>query len=290
MTNKLTYTYYPGCTLHSTAVEYGWSTEAACEALGIELHELEDWNCCGASSAHSLDPRLALTLPSRDLMHAQAAGVDIAMPCAACYSRIAAADYRIRTDDAWRAEMETEFDAAYTGDVKPRALLDILVNDLDLDAVRAAVKRPLTGLRTVSYYGCLLVRPPTVTERWDDPEHPVLMDRFMRALGAEPVPWANTVECCGASLALDRADVVTRLSGRIVEGANDARADCIVTACPLCQANLDSRQKGVEPKVPVLYITELIGVAFDLPNRDKWFAKHLVDPRPLLARLSEVSR
>jgi heterodisulfide reductase subunit B len=110
------------------------------------------------------------------------------------------------------------------------------------------------------------------------------MDRILKALGAEPVQWAHAVECCGASLALDRADVVTVLSGRIVQGANDAEADCIVCACPLCQANLDSRQKGISPKVPVLYITELMGIALDLPGRSKWFAKHLVDPRPMLRR------
>lgn len=276
------YSYYPGCTLHSTAIEYGWSTEAVCEALGIELVEIEDWNCCGASSAHSLDPRLALTLPTRDLMHAQAIQADIVMPCAACYGRIAAADHKMRTDPAWRKEMEAEFQTEYIGAARPRTLVDVLGNDLAPEALAAKVKRPLTGLRTVSYYGCLLIRPPDLTNRWDDPEHPTVMDRILRTLGAEPVQWAHTVECCGASLALDRADVVAVLSGRIVQGANDADADCIVCACPLCQANLDSRQKGISPKVPVLYLTELIGVALDLPGRNKWFAKHLVDPRPLL--------
>ncbi len=276
------YSYYPGCTLHSTAIEYGWSTEAVCEALGIELVEIEDWNCCGASSAHSLDPHLALALPTRDLMRAQASGADIVMPCAACYGRIAAADHKMRTDAAWRKEMEAEFQTEYIGAAHPRTLVDVLGNDLAPEALAARVKRPLHGLRTVSYYGCLLIRPPDLTNRWDDPEHPVVMDRILRTLGAEPVQWAHTVECCGASLALDRADVVTVLSGRIVQGANDAEADCIVCACPLCQANLDSRQKGISPKVPVMYITELIGIALDLPQRNKWFAKHLVDPRPML--------
>lgn len=282
MSDKLQYAYYPGCTLHSTAIEYGWSTEAACEALGIELREIDDWNCCGASSAHALDRRLALTLPTRDLMHAQPLGLDLVMPCAACYSRIAAADAKIRSDEAWRQEMEAEFGETYTGEVKPRTLLDVLANDLDLDALRQKVKQPLTGLRAVSYYGCLLIRPPALTEHWDDPEHPVLMDRLLAVLGAEPVEWAYCVECCGASLALNRAEVVEKLSSRIVQGANEADADCIVVACPLCQANLDSRQKSLEKKVPVLYITELIGLAMDVPGRDRWFRKHLVDPRPLL--------
>lgn len=276
------YSYYPGCTLHSTAIEYGWSTEAVCEALGIDLVEIEDWNCCGASSAHSLDPHLGLALPTRDLMRAQAMGADIVMPCAACYGRIAAADHKMRTDAAWREEMEAEFQTEYIGAARPRTLVDVLGNDLTPEALAGKVKQPLTGLRTVSYYGCLLIRPPDLTNRWDDPEHPVVMDRILRTLGAEPVQWAHTVECCGASLALDRADVVTLLSGRIVQGANDAEADCIVCACPLCQANLDSRQKRISPKVPVLYITELMGIALDLPGRNKWFAKHLVDPRPML--------
>jgi heterodisulfide reductase subunit B2 len=286
---QLAYSYYPGCTLHSTAIEYGWSTEEACGRLGLELRELPDWNCCGASSAHALDHRLGLSLPTRDLMHAQSVGLPLVMPCAACYGRVAAADARMRTDDEWRQEMEAEFGVAFTGKVKPRTLLDVIANDLRREELRARVVLPLSGLRPVAYYGCLLVRPPDLTHRWDDPERPRLMDQVMWDLGAAPLAWSGTVECCGASLALDRADVVVQLSGRIHEMADDAEANCVVCACPLCQANLDSRQKGRAP-MPVFYFTELIALALGATDSNRWWRKHLADPRPLLNELGLNSR
>lgn len=274
------YSYYPGCTLSTTAVEYGLSTEAVCQALGIELVELPDWNCCGASSAHSLSRELASALPARNLLIAQEAGLDIVMPCPACYRNSLVADHRLRGDAAWREEMERLLGLEYVGRARPRALLDILGHDLPAEEIATRVRRPLKGLRPVSYYGCVLVRPPEMTG-WDDPEHPVLLDKLMELVGAEGVDWSYGVDCCGASLALNRSDVVVTLVERLVEAAQEAGANCIVTACGLCQINLDTRQKG--KKLPVFYFTELLGLAFGLPGTDKWFRKHVVDPRPLLS-------
>ena len=177
----LKYSYYPGCTASTTAVEYGLSSEAVCEALGIELIELEDWNCCGATSGHALSHELATALPGRNVAIAQAAGLDMAIPCPACYQRCLLADERFREDAAWRAEMEELLDFEYTGQARPRNLLEIMGRDFDLDDIAARVKKPLAGLKPVSYYGCVLVRPPELTG-WDDPEHPVLMDRLLRAM------------------------------------------------------------------------------------------------------------
>jgi len=263
-------------------VEYGLSTEAVCEALGMELIELPDWNCCGASSAHALNHELATALPGRNVAIAQAAGLDIAIPCPACYQHSLIADKRFREDEAWRAEMEELLGFEYTGQARPRALLEIIGYDFDLEDIAAQVKKPLEGLKPVSYYGCVLVRPPELTG-WDDPEHPVIMDRLLKALGAEPVSWSYIVDCCGASLTLNRSDVVVTLVNRLVQAAEEVGANCIVSACGMCQINLDTRQKG--HKMPILYFTELLGLALNLPATNSWFKRHAIDPRPLLRSL-----
>jgi len=277
------YTYYPGCTIGTTAVEFGLSTDAVCEALGVELVELEDWNCCGASSAHSLDHELALRLPARNVALAQKEGLDIVAPCPACYQHVLQADRTLREDLQWRHEMEALLGFTYTGQPRIRHLLEVLTEPEVLEAVRRRVTRPLKGLRVASYYGCVLVRPPEFTG-WDDPEHPTRMDRLMAALGAEPVEWSYKVDCCGASLSLSRSEVVVALSTRLAREAQEAGADVIACACGMCQINLDTRQ-NLEEKIPVLYFTELMGLAFGLPGVEKWWGKHMVNPRPVLQRV-----
>lgn len=277
------YTYYPGCTIGTTAVEFGLSTDAVCEALGMELVELEDWNCCGASSAHSLDHELALRLPARNVALAQKEGLDIVAPCPACYQHVLQADRELRQHEAWRREMESLLGFTYTGKPRVRHLLEVLTGSEMLEVIRRKVTRPLTGLRVASYYGCVLVRPPEFTG-WDDPEHPMRMDILMEALGAEPVPWSYKVDCCGASLSLSRSEVVVALSTRLAREAIDAGADVIACACGMCQINLDTRQ-NLEEKIPVLYFTELVGLAFGLPGVEKWWGKHMIDPRPVLGKV-----
>ncbi len=295
------YGFYPGCTLHSTGVEFGVSTELVCRALGLEMVEIDDWNCCGASSAHSMDATLFLALPARNLAKAQGTGLEeLAIPCAACYSRTAAAALALREDAAFRAQMEAVLGVTYAGQVRPRSLLEIIAHDVPAEELRAAVTRPLTGLKVVSYYGCLLVRPPEYTGRWDDPEHPQSMDAVMARLGAEAVAWSYGVDCCGGSLTLNRSDVVVHLVDRLIQAAHEAGAEALVTACPMCMANVDGRQKyrggapktlarGRPPKpdyepLPIFYFTELMALAYGLPL-GKVLGKHLVDPRPLLGRL-----
>jgi heterodisulfide reductase subunit B len=300
-----TYSFYPGCTLHSTGVEFGVSTELVCEALGLELVELRDWNCCGASSAHSMDHTLFLALPARNLAQAQELGLEsLAIPCAACYGRLAAADLALREDAGFRAQMESVLGFEYEGRVRVRNLLDIVANDCSRELLRGKVEKPLEGLKVVSYYGCLLVRPPEYTGRWDDPEHPQAMDEIVTLLGGEAVAWSYGVDCCGGSLTLNRSDVVVHLVDKLVMAAHEAGAEALVTACPMCMANVDGRQKyrgGLpvslpgrpkEPKpeyepLPIFYFTELMALAYGLPVKKVW-GKHLVDPRPLLKRLELV--
>ncbi|MGQ9521113.1 MAG: CoB--CoM heterodisulfide reductase iron-sulfur subunit B family protein [Anaerolineae bacterium] len=276
------YTYYPGCTIGTTAVEFGLSTDAVCEALGLELVELEDWNCCGASSAHSLDHELSLRLPARNVALAQEGGMDVVTPCPACYQHTLQADRVLRENPEWRREMEAMLGFTYTGQPRIHHLLEVLTEPEVLEVIRQKVTRPLRGLRVASYYGCVLVRPPEFTG-WDDPEHPTRMDRLLEVLGAEVVPWSYKVDCCGASLSLSRSEVVVSLSTRLAREAIEAGADVIACACGMCQINLDTRQ-ALEQKIPVLYFTELMGVALGLPQAKKWFGKHMVDPGPVLAK------
>ena len=294
------YAFYPGCTLHSTGVEFGVSSELVCDALGVEMVEIPDWNCCGASSAHSMDHTLFLALPARNLAQAQTTGLDsLAIPCAACFSRIAAADLALRTDDAFRANIEAVLDFEYQAQVRPRNLLDIFANDFSPQALKAPLTRPLEGLKVVSYYGCLLIRPPEYTQRWDDPEHPQAMDYVLELMGAQPVPWSYGIDCCGGSLTLNRSDVVVHLVDKLAQAAHEAGAEAMVTACPMCMANVDGRQlyrggpplprppkPGYQP-LPIFYFTELMALAYGL-SLNKVLGKHLVNPKPLLGRLGFV--
>lgn len=274
------YSYYPGCSAHSTGLEYSLSTEATLHHLGVELDEIQGWNCCGASSAHALSHRLALTLPARNLALAQQAGGDLVIPCAACYSRMKGAEHVLRSNPEARAEIQADVGFEYNGQVRIRPLLAILYEDFGPDRIAAETRRPLSGLRVVPYYGCLLVRPPRVAE-FDNPDDPHVMSGLLRAAGAEVMPWSHSTDCCGAGLSLPRSDVVYRLVGRLAERAREAGADALVTACPLCQVNLEMRQPSA-PRLPAFYFTELLGLAFDLPEASRWWPKHLIDPRPLL--------
>jgi heterodisulfide reductase subunit B len=274
------YSYYPGCSLHSTGLEFGLSTRAVFEDLDIGLIELPGWNCCGASSAHALSHSLALALPARNLSLAQDAGHHLVAPCAACFNRMKSADYTLRSDPTIRAEVERIVGFEYTGQVTVRPVLAVLYEDYGIEAIATRVRRPLTGLKVVPYYGCLLVRPPDVTE-FDDPDHPYVMAELLESIGAEVLPWSYATECCGAGLSLSRSDVVQNLVGRLAARAREAGADALVTACPLCQVNLEMRQTS-EPKIPSFYITELLGLALGLPQVGKWLSKHLIDPRPLI--------
>ena len=280
------FSYYPGCSLHATGVEYDASTRAVLAALGVDLIELEGWVCCGASSAHSASGDLALSLPAINLALAQeATRGDLLAPCAACFNRAKTADYALRHDPAQRQKIEEVVDFTYTGAVHVRNPLEVVANEIGLETVASHVTHPLRGLKVVSYYGCLLVRPPRLIE-FDDPEHPVVMDQILRALGAEVKGWSYAVDCCGGSLALPRTDIATRLATNLARHACEAGAEALVTACPLCQMNLEMRQSN-QPQLPIFYFTELMGLAFGLSDVVGWFKKHLIDPRVVL-RLAGV--
>ena len=289
------YAYYPGCTLHGTAVEYGLSTRAVCRALGVELREIEDWNCCGASSAHTVNPWLAHGLVGRNMQLARATGLkEVAIPCAACFARFKETQHAL-ADPGTAAGIEEVAGGSVPRDLTILPLLGILAAPAVLERLRAAVVRPLRGLKVAPYYGCLLTRPPEVAG-FDDPEDPQTLDEVLRALGAEVVAWPGKTACCGSSLALSRTEVVLDLSHRLLAWAEQAQADAIATACPMCHSNLDMRQgqmrragKG-DHRMPVYYFTELVGVALGIANGELGLSRHMVDASTVLERVPAGAR
>ena len=226
--DKLKYGYYPGCSLEATAKEYNWSMMEVAKLLDVELVELEDWNCCGASSGHCTNKELSFALPARNLAIAEKDGLDVAVACAACFLRFKQTNHDLKKDEALQAQIEKIIGTPYKGDVEVRHLVDIFAREVGLENIKARVKKPLEGLKLAAYYGCYLVRPPEVTQ-FDDPENPRIMDDLLAALGAETVDYSHKVECCGGNLLLARADVVIKLVGDICKSAIDAGAQAVVT-------------------------------------------------------------
>lgn len=276
--------YYPGCSLESTAPEFNLSSKAVCEALGVRLVEPRGWLCCGSSPAHRSDPQAAIQLPLENLSLMEQSGFkEVTMPCAACFNRHKTALYEIRHDPSLLAKAEKTFGISYQDTVQVSSLVETIYQHVGPDGVREKVQKPLTGLRVVCYYGCLLTRPPEVTEA-EHHENPQDMDKLMRALGAEVLDWSYKTSCCGASHAISRPDIVLRLSRNLIEQARKVGADVIAVACPLCHANLDARQfqMKLDEPLPVLYFTQLMALALDLPEKAAALSKNLVDPLPLL--------
>ncbi len=275
--------YYPGCSLHGTSVEYDESTRAVCSALDITLREIEDWSCCGATSAHSVGGDLSLALPARNLELAARDGRDVVVPCAACFNRLRAA--QVAAGEGKLPEGVTTGDRA----VDVRSLVDVLASPEMLSRLAGKVVKSLEQLAAVPYYGCLLVRPQEITGA-KDVEDPQDMDAVLRVLGLDLKKWSYKTQCCGGGLALSRADLVEKLVKKILVHARSCGAECIVTACPMCLMNLEARQfEGIRSGaidradfLPVLYFTELIGIALGMEWVPDWLGRHVMDPRPLL--------
>ncbi len=273
--------YYPGCSLEGTAIDYAASITAVAPLLEMELAELDDWNCCGASGAHSIDHDLALNLPVRNLVIAQQAGWDMVIPCALCFNRLKVAEKVLAGPEGekWRQRAGNP--------VKIWDLLDFVTQPHMLSTLSQKVIKPLNDLRAVCYYGCLVAKPPKVTDK-EAYENPRNMEALLRILGAEALDWSYKTDCCGAGLAVARPDIIDTLVQRLYDRARAAGAECFVVSCQMCQANLDLPQKRISKRsgrdydLPVLYFTELIGLALGHPEVKSWLAKHLVDPKPLL--------
>lgn len=280
----MTLGYYPGCSLHGTARDYDESVRAVAAALEIGLSEVEDWSCCGASSAHATSAALGVALPARNIALAEASGLsEVVAPCAACYNRLARASHALAKDSALRQRMPAILGRPIGNTVRIKSVVEVLRDAIP--AIKSRVAVPLKGLKVACYYGCLLLRPAEIAAG-DDPEAPHYMEDVCKAAGTTPVAWNLRTECCGGSLSVPRAGSVVRLGRAILADARAAGAEAIVVACPMCHSNLDFRQKAMtargEPGMPVLYLTEIVGLALGLDARSLGLRRHFVDTMPLV--------
>lgn len=262
------YSYFPGCTLATTAVDYDASGRAVAAALNLDLHEVPDWNCCGASFPLSAENVMSFIAPARVLIAAQHAGQDLATLCAVCFHVLKRSDSYLRKHPEAADRLNafvTEGD--YAARVKVRHLLGVLRDDVGWVAVRERVVAPLQGLRLAPYYGCLLLRPQAEMEL-DDPEAPSLLHDLLHALGADPVGFPRQAECCGSTLLVSAPEANQRLSAAVIDSARSAGAAIVITACPLCKFNLERAQEGrpQAEQLPVAYFTQAMAAAFGLPE------------------------
>jgi len=283
--------YYPGCSAESTARDMHLSSLAVAKKLGIELIEPEGWSCCGATPGHQTDRTLAASLAVANLTKVKDMGLDMVVNCAACFSRMKMANHEITSNETLRHDVADAVGRDYDGSVRVRHMLEVLLGDIGLNTIKDAVVTPLKNLKVASYYGCLLVRPAEVMQ-FDDAENPTSMDKLVEALGGECVDWPHKTECCGGSLAMARTDLVVKLTDSIVGMAKEAGADCVVVACPLCQINLDLRQLDIKKQLkrdhnmPILYITQLIGLCMGIPAAELGLNKLMISPEEVINKVA----
>ena len=284
-----TFGYYPGCSDHGSGRELGMSIHALAAHMGVELKEIEDWNCCGATAAHNLRHDLAVALPYRVLALAEAQGMEeILAPCAACFSRLKGTGVRLARSAELVARMREITGLEYRGGVKIISVVEF-INGLLADGLAAKLPSTLGGLKVAAYYGCLLSRGDDIIEG-DDHENPRSMTAAIKAAGAEPVEWNFATECCGGGFSMSFTDSVVDLSEAILADAKAAGASCIVTGCPMCHSNLDMRQKTINARdrgpydMPVVYLSELVGLAAGLDPKVLGLDRHFVDAMRVVAR------
>ena len=276
--------YYPGCALHGSSNDYELSVRACLTALDVGLRELDDWICCGATAAHSLNHKLAVALPARNLALAERDGMkELLAPCPMCSMELVKACQALARSPWLRAEISQIVELNLSGETQVVNLIQVL-QKVGLEAIRAKSVVKLENFRPACYYGCLLTRPPKVVE-FDDCEQPTSMETILAALGAVPVEWNYKTECCGAGMTMSNEATVLELSHRILVNAAAHGANCLVVACPMCHVNLDMKQAdidrryGVEHAMPVYYLSDLVGLALGLNNRDLGIGKHFVPAR-----------
>ena len=272
--------FYPGCSLNGTAREYNESVKALAPVFGIELVDIDDWNCCGASAAHAVNRDLSLALPARTLALAEKQGFDeLVVPCAACFNRLAVAQYELNKDEMLKKSVEKSIDMTFKNDIKILNVvqfIDKYIKDKRLEKISHKFEH-----QVACYYGCLLVRPHKIIE-FDRVEDPTSLDELMQLIGATTIDWGFKTECCGASLSVARTDLVAKLSCNIVKDAADRGAEAIIVACPMCHSNLDMRRPQIDEYVgenistPVIYITQAIGLAVGIAPEKPGLQRHFV--------------
>jgi heterodisulfide reductase subunit B len=285
--DKMKIPYYPGCTLNTVAKHFDDSAKESAGILGFEMEDLSEWNCCGASFPQTPDNIMGLTAPAKVLVNGKNAGDTLTTLCSVCYNVLKRTN-KVLADDKERRETVMEFiEEDYDGSLTISHYLEILRDTVGFDKVKENVKRPLQGIKTGAYYGCMLLRP-FEDVGIDDHEAPTIIEDLLKALGAEPIDFPNKIECCGAHLALGETDVVEELSGCVMRSAVASGAEVIVTSCPLCQYNLEESQAKLAEKVegynsvPIVYFTQVLGLALGQKEDGLGFDKNTWDIRPLL--------
>ena len=295
------YGYYPGCSLEKNASAYHVSTMAVAESFGIELIELEDWNCCGATEYIALSKMGAYALLARNLVQAKQKafenngnGKQLVAPCSACFLNLSKGEHFLSNEPELTRKVNIALEAGglhyEPGGLAVRHLLDIFVNDIGFQTIQEKTIKPLKGLRIAPYYGCLIVRP-RFQGVFDDYEQPVTLDKLMKALGATVVDFPLKAQCCGGHMTQISEPVAMDMINRLLKNADDYQADVIVTLCPMCQLNLDAYQDSVnnyfhtDYHLPVLYFTQLIGLALGMSAKDLGIGTELVDAGNALAKI-----
>jgi heterodisulfide reductase subunit B len=289
------YAYYPGCSLSGTAKEYDVASRALFDALGVELAEIPDWTCCGASAVEPTDKDLSLLLPARNLALAErhTGDADVMIPCSGCYLNLLKVDQKIRQDKSllpFINEALAEVDLTYSGKARPRHILDVLINDIGVETLANKVESPFTDMTIAPYYGCQILRPYPL---FDDPERPSSMDGLLKAVGADVLEWNMGGKCCGASLMTTHKEVALNLVSGILKAAEGA--DAVVSVCPMCQMNLESFQvqafhmSGQKDFVTILYLPQLLGLAMDLSEDAVMLSKNMVVTDPAREKLRKAN-
>ncbi|HVN59521.1 MAG TPA: CoB--CoM heterodisulfide reductase iron-sulfur subunit B family protein [Bacteroidales bacterium] len=271
---------YPGCSLKGSSREYTESVLAVAEACGIEIKEIHDWNCCGATAAHNLNKELSVALPARILSLAEAQEMtEVLVPCAACYSRLKVTKHELANRPELAKAVVEENNLGYKGTVEIINIIQFLDKYI-LPNLEGKIAKPFDH-KVACYYGCLLVRPHSILQ-FDREEDPQTMDELMLKAGATPVDWAFKTECCGAGLSVSRTSSVGRLSGEIMKDAADRGAEAVIVACPMCHSNLDMRREAINDylgeklKMPVLYVSQVVGLAMGIERKKLGLQRHFI--------------
>jgi len=283
------YAYFPGCSAETVSASYHLSTIETGAKLGVQFEEIEDWNCCGATPYTNIDELLAHTLCARNLAIAERTGLDVVAPCNACFKNLYHANQDLKKDADLAEHMNFALEAdglRYGGTIDVHHLIHVFVRDVGLDAIKQKVTHPLKGLKVAAYYGCQLVRP----DRDDgfDPAGPRYFEDLIAALGAKPVEFAHRLRCCGASLMIGHRRAALAMVRELLRGAAQAQADVIATACPLCQLNLEcyqqdvNREFGTAYQIPVLYFTQLMGLAMGISAKKLGIGTEMIAPTAVL--------
>jgi len=289
------FAYYPGCSLEATGKPYDVSLRRVFGRLGIGLHEIEDWNCCGATSYISVNKLASYAVSARNLAYAEKMGLDVCAPCSSCYTILSKVNRHMRWGSGHRERINEALAAAglsYAAETEVLHPLDILCHYYGIERIVERASRRLGGVRIAPYYGCQIVRP---MGRFDDPEDPQQLDNVFRALGGDVVPFPVKVRCCGGMLMTTFEDAALKLNRDILEAASEIRADVIVTTCPMCQLNLEAYQKrinavfGTRFEMPVVFFSQLLGLALGFSVEEMQLDRMVVRPDGITRKLVEVT-